>query len=78
MEESRKFFHMFATNMLEERVMSAYKEKIALKKQRELIEEEDRVKKQRDKRQKKMFIPCSTFVVATAGVISSFLSSFFF
>jgi len=75
MEESRKFFHMFATNMLEERVMSAYKEKIALKKQRELIEEEDRVKKQRDKRQKKKsFSLSSTFLVVNASVISFFPS----
>ena len=77
MEESRKFFHMFATNMLEERVMNAYKEKVALEKQRELIEEEDRAKKQRDKRQKKKFFPM-TIPFVSFRQLTQFFSFFSF
>ncbi|KAI8334668.1 salt tolerance down-regulator-domain-containing protein [Chlamydoabsidia padenii] len=61
-EEGRRMFQIFAARMFEQRVLSAYREKVAQERQQRLIqelEEEDRLqkerelKKQRDKEKKK-------------------------
>ncbi|CAO3600857.1 unnamed protein product [Absidia cylindrospora] len=62
MEEGRRMFQIFAARMFEQRVLAAYREKVAKERQQRLIqelEEEDRqrqereLKKQRDKERKK-------------------------
>ncbi|KAI8090182.1 salt tolerance down-regulator-domain-containing protein [Gilbertella persicaria] len=62
MEEGRKMFQVFAARMFEQRVLNAYREKVAQDRQRRLIEEleeEDRqrqereLKKQQDKEKKR-------------------------
>ncbi|KAG1046862.1 hypothetical protein G6F43_010669 [Rhizopus delemar] len=62
MEEGKKMFQVFAARMFEQRVMQAYREKVAQDRQRRLIEEleeEDRLrqerelKKQRERERKK-------------------------
>ncbi|KAG2206623.1 hypothetical protein INT46_009859 [Mucor plumbeus] len=62
MEEGRKMFQVFAARMFEQRVLTAYREKVAQDRQKRLIEEleeEDRqrqereLKKQQDKEKKK-------------------------
>lgn len=62
MEEGRRMFQVFAARMFEQRVLAAYREKVARERQQRLIqelEEEDRLrqerelKKQREKERKK-------------------------
>ncbi len=62
MAEGRRMFQIFAAKMFEQRVLSAYREKVAQERQRKLleeIEEEERLKelkdqeKERKKQQKK-------------------------
>ncbi|OAC99805.1 hypothetical protein MUCCIDRAFT_148128 [Mucor lusitanicus CBS 277.49] len=62
MEEGRKMFQVFAARMFEQRVLTAYREKVAQDRQKRLIEEleeEDRqrqereLKKQQDKEKKR-------------------------
>ncbi|CEI90386.1 Putative Fungal protein [Rhizopus microsporus] len=51
MEEGRKMFQVFAARMFEQRVMQAYREKVAQDRQRRLIEEleeEDRLRQERE------------------------------
>jgi len=45
LEEGRHMFQVFAAKMFEQRVLTAYREKVALEKQRQLIEEERAAKK---------------------------------
>jgi hypothetical protein len=45
LEEGRQMFQVFAAKMFEQRVLTAYREKVALEKQRQLIEEERAAKK---------------------------------
>lgn len=62
MEDGRKMFQVFAARMFEQRVLAAYREKVAQDRQKRLIEEleeeekqrmERELKKQRDKEKKK-------------------------
>jgi hypothetical protein len=62
MEDGRKMFQVFAARMFEQRVLTAYREKVARDRQNRLIEEleeEDRqrqereLKKQQDKEKKR-------------------------
>ena len=62
MQEGRRMFQIFAARMFEQRVLTAYKEKVAAERQRQLLEEldaetkqeaEKEAKKQRDAQKKK-------------------------
>eukprot|EP01119_Soliformovum_irregulare_P010346 TRINITY_DN2541_c0_g1_i2.p1 TRINITY_DN2541_c0_g1~~TRINITY_DN2541_c0_g1_i2.p1 ORF type:complete len:982 (+),score=320.55 TRINITY_DN2541_c0_g1_i2:98-3043(+) len=46
LEEGRRMFQMFAAKMFEQRVLSAYREKVALENQRKLLEEEEELELQ--------------------------------
>lgn len=51
MEEGRRMFQIFAARMFEQRVLTAYREKVALERQSKLLEEleeEDKAKSQKD------------------------------
>jgi len=50
LEEGKRMFQMFAAKMFEQRVLTAYREKVAEEKQRKLIEEEE----EREKAEKKL------------------------
>ncbi|KAM3582985.1 Stress response protein nst1 [Umbelopsis sp. WA50703] len=53
MEEGRRMFQIFAARMFEQRVLTAYREKIAQERQQRLLEEleeEDRVKEEREQK----------------------------
>jgi hypothetical protein len=57
LEEGKRMFQMFAAKMFEQRILTAYREKVALEKQKQLIEEEEEKKrnqnnKKRNKREK--------------------------
>jgi hypothetical protein len=56
MEEGRKMFSIFAARMFEQRVLNAYREKVAAERQEQLLREladEDKIQAERDaKRQK--------------------------
>jgi hypothetical protein len=56
MEEGRKMFSIFAARMFEQRVLNAYREKVAAERQEQLLrelEDEDKVQAEKDaKRQK--------------------------
>ncbi|CAO3649426.1 unnamed protein product [Mucor hiemalis] len=51
MEEGRKMFQVFAARMFEQRVLTAYREKVAQDRQRRLIEELEEEDKQRQERE---------------------------
>ncbi|KAI9794973.1 MAG: Stress response protein nst1 [Candelina submexicana] len=56
MEEGRRMFQIFAARMFEQRVLTAYREKVALERQQKLIEElddEDQITKQREAKKAK-------------------------
>ncbi|KAI9714075.1 MAG: hypothetical protein M1812_006522 [Candelaria pacifica] len=56
MEEGRRMFQIFAARMFEQRVLTAYREKVALERQQKLIEElddEDQITKQREAKRAK-------------------------
>jgi hypothetical protein len=53
MEEGRRMFQIFAARMFEQRVLTAYREKIAQERQQRLLEEleeEDRLKEEREQK----------------------------
>jgi hypothetical protein len=53
MEEGRRMFQIFAARMFEQRVLTAYREKIAQERQQRLLEEleeEDRMKEEREQK----------------------------
>ncbi|GAQ90337.1 hypothetical protein KFL_006290020 [Klebsormidium nitens] len=64
-EEGRRMFQMFAAKMFEQRVLAAYREKVALEKQEQLMQEEEeeeklqaerrenKARKERERKQKK-------------------------
>jgi len=56
MEEGRKMFSIFAARMFEQRVLNAYREKVAAERQKQLLrelEDEDKIQAEKDaKRQK--------------------------
>eukprot|EP00455_Lapot_gusevi_P005610 TRINITY_DN12407_c0_g1_i12.p1 TRINITY_DN12407_c0_g1~~TRINITY_DN12407_c0_g1_i12.p1 ORF type:complete len:133 (+),score=30.95 TRINITY_DN12407_c0_g1_i12:972-1370(+) len=63
LEEARRIFQMFAAKMFEQRVLTAFHQKLSIEKQEALIEEEEeermlqerrRLKKQQKKHQRKM------------------------
>lgn len=43
-------FQMFAAKMFEQRILTAYREKVALEKQKQLIEEEEEKKRNQNKK----------------------------
>lgn len=51
MEEGRKMFQVFAARMFEQRVLAAYREKVAQDRQRRLIEELEEEERQRQERE---------------------------
>jgi hypothetical protein len=51
MEEGRKMFQVFAARMFEQRVLTAYREKVAQDRQKRLIEELEEEEKQRQERE---------------------------
>ncbi|KAI8646928.1 salt tolerance down-regulator-domain-containing protein [Parasitella parasitica] len=53
MEEGRKMFQIFAARMFEQRVLTAYREKVAQDKQKRLIEELEEEDRQRQERERK-------------------------
>ncbi len=56
MEEGRRMFQIFAARMFEQRVLTAYREKVAFERQQKLIEElddEDQITKQREAKKAK-------------------------
>ncbi|KAK9480773.1 salt tolerance down-regulator-domain-containing protein [Lipomyces japonicus] len=56
MEEGRRMFQIFAARMFEQRVLTAYKEKVAQERQRKLLEEldeENRVQEEREQKKAK-------------------------
>ena len=56
MDEGRRMFQIFAARMFEQRVLTAYREKVALERQQKLIEElddESRVDAQREAKKAK-------------------------
>ncbi|KAG2224525.1 hypothetical protein INT45_004370, partial [Circinella minor] len=56
MEEGRRMFQIFAARMFEQRVLAAYKEKVAQERQQRLIqelEEEDRLRQERELKKQK-------------------------
>ncbi|KDQ56013.1 hypothetical protein JAAARDRAFT_317944 [Jaapia argillacea MUCL 33604] len=74
MEEGKRMFSIFAARMFEQRVLQAYREKVAQERQLQLLrelEDEDKIAKEREakkqnqsqkKKAKKMFVPFSLFV----------------
>lgn len=53
-EEGRRMFQMFAAKMFEQRVLAAYREKVALEKQEQLMQEEEEEEKlQAERRENK-------------------------
>ncbi|KAI9319511.1 salt tolerance down-regulator-domain-containing protein [Dichotomocladium elegans] len=55
-EEGRRMFHIFAARMFEQRVLAAYREKIAQERQQRLLEEleeEERIRKEREAKRSK-------------------------
>ncbi|CEP12083.1 hypothetical protein [Parasitella parasitica] len=53
MEEGRKMFQIFAARMFEQRVLTAYREKVAQDRQKRLIEELEEEDRQRQERERK-------------------------
>jgi hypothetical protein len=56
MEEGRRMFQIFAARMFEQRVLAAYREKVAQERQQRLLEEleeEDRLREEREAKKQK-------------------------
>jgi hypothetical protein len=53
MEEGRRMFQIFAARMFEQRVLTAYREKVAKERQQKLIEEDEEERKRDDQRKAK-------------------------